>query len=147
MTVKPKYTLGDDADGLKIVVFEQYGSFIYDSFYMLDPSESESGAWEIWLAEWDTPDMRQAKLINKQLEIYSDWVTRSEHVHLVLKSLQFGYEVGEYDGQSRVQAINKFAFAAMTGLADIMEVNEAAHSAGFGIDEDGRNFGNKDINQ
>lgn len=143
MSQKAKYTL-DEGGGLKIVVFDQYGDLDYDSFYILDPSESESEAWEVWLAEWNDSDMKQADLIRKQIEIHSEWVTKTEHVHLVLQSLQFGYEVGHHDGQTRMQALNRFSFAALTGEVDITELNEAAHQADFAISEDGRNYSKQD---
>lgn len=142
MTQKAQYTL-DEGGGLKVVVFDQYGGLDYDSFYILDPAESESKAWEVWLAEWNDPDMKQADLIRKQIEIHSEWVTKTEHVHLVLQSLQFGYEVGDHDGRTRIQALNRFTFAALTGKVDITELNEAAHQADFGISEDGENYANK----
>ncbi|WP_298571847.1 hypothetical protein [uncultured Aliiroseovarius sp.] len=143
MTEKPKYVLGDADRGLQIFVFDQYGSLSFDSFYVLDPSESKSKAWEVWLAEWSDPDMKRADLIRKQIEIHSDWVTTTQHVHLVCQSLEYGYDIGEFDGETRMQAINRFAHAALTGEADATELYEATHQAGFGIEEDGSNYSRK----
>ena len=140
---EPKYTLGDDDENLKIAVFYQYGDFSFDSFYILEPSESKSQAWEVWYAEWKGPDLKQANLIRKLVEIRSSWITKTEHVHLVCQSLALGYEVGEYDGETRIQALNRFAIAALTGKAGISELNEAAHQADLGITEDGSNFSNR----
>ncbi len=153
MKTKPHYILDEINSmkaGLKVVVFDQYGNFEFDSFVIFDPSETSSKGWEVWYTEWHSaesdeignPDMGDVK--RKLIEIHSDWVTSVEHVHLVCQSLAMGYEVGHHDGRVLVQSSMKYALSALTGGSDLVELSEAAYQNGFSPKEDGSSFANKD---
>tara|TARA_B110000908_G_scaffold31396_1_gene37339 strand:- start:352 stop:825 length:474 start_codon:yes stop_codon:yes gene_type:complete len=153
MNNKPHYIL-DEINlmkaGLKVVVFDQYGNFEFDSFVVFDPSETSSKGWEVWYTEWNgaesneigDPDKGDVK--RKLIEIHSDWVTSTEHVHLVCQSLTMGYEVGDHDGRMEMQSSMRFALAALTGGVELDGLREAAQQDGFMPKEDGSSFANKD---
>jgi len=124
-----------ESEYLVVKVFDEYGGFDYDQFYIQAPSETKSAGWEVWLAEWHDPDLKRADLIRKQLEIHSSWVTSSEHVRLIIKALSIGFDAGEKSGKSEMQTIFKFSMAAMTGAADTTDIHEAALQAGYGPDD------------
>jgi len=137
--------------GLKVVVFDQYGDFQFDSFVIFDPSETSSKGWEVWYTEWNdveldevgNPEIGDVK--RKLIEIHSDWITSTQHVHLVCQSLAMGYEVGNYDGHAEARSYMKYAMAALTGRVDNGELGEAAHQQGFAPKEDGSSFAKKDV--
>ncbi len=154
MKNEPHYILDEvnlQKAGLKVVVFDQYGDFEFDSFVIFDPSETSSKGWEVWYAEWDgveideIGDSAKADVKRKLIEIHSEWVTSFEHVHLVCQSLAMGYQVGEHDGRSRVQSSMKYAIAALTGRVDATELEEAAYQHGYIPKEDGSSFARKDV--
>lgn len=136
--------------GLKVVVFDQYGDFEFDSFVIFDPSETSSKGWEVWYTEWDgvenedvgNPEFGDVK--RKLIEVHSDWVTSTEHVHLVCQSLAMGYQVGDHDGRAEVQSCMKYALAALTGGVEIGDLREAASQEGFMPSEDGSSFAKKE---
>lgn len=153
MKNKPHYVMdevGIVPAGLKIVVFDQYGDFGFDSFVIFDPSETSSKGWEVWYTEWNeveiedvgNPDIGDVK--RKLLEIHSDWVTTTQHVHLVCQSLAMGYQVGEHDGRVAMQSNFNYAIAALTGAASADGLHEAAHQEGYSPKEDGSSFASKD---
>lgn len=129
-TRKPKYI--KEADQLKVVVYDEQGGFDFDSFYIFDPTESKSGAWEVWHTEWTGDELQKGDVIKKLIEIHSEWVTCTEHVHLVCQCLSMGYDAGEQAGVKQMQSCAKYAFAALTGDANMMELHEAAYQNGFG---------------
>lgn len=154
MKNKPHYILNEInlmEAGLKVVVFDQYGNFEFDSFVIFNPSETSSKGWEVWYTEWNdvesdeigNPDRGDVK--RKLIEIHSDWVTSTEHVHLVCQSLAMGYEVGDHDGRVDMQSCMKYAFAALTGGVEVNELRESAHQRGFIPKEDGSSFAKKDV--
>lgn len=127
--MKPKYTR--EQDNLKVVVYDDYGGFDFDSFYIFDPSESESGAWEVWYTEWSDGDAKSGNVVRKMIEIHSDWVTNTQHVHLVCQSLAMGYDDGEQAGIKQMRACAKYALTVLTREADISDLYEAAYQHGF----------------
>lgn len=152
MKNEPKYTLdevGIVPAGLKVVVFDQYGDFGFDSFVIIDPSETSSKGWEVWYTEWegvereDVGNVDQGDVQRKLIEIHSDWVTTTQHVHLVCQCLAMGYDVGFHDGKTSIQSSVRFALSALTGKTDVATLFEAAHQEGFMDSEDGTSYGKR----
>lgn len=141
MTDKPQFTLGEDH--FKVLVFDQYGDFDFDSFCILDPTESASKGWEVWCAEWHDSELKRGDLKHKLIEIHSEWVTKTQHVHLVCRSLAMGHHIGDYDGRTAMIACSDFVKSVFSGGAGFTELYEAAHQNGFGRPHNGKNFADK----
>ncbi len=118
---------------VKIVVHDQQWDFDFDSYAILDPSETKSGSWELWQAEWHDPNLKQGDLEKKLIEVSGESVRDLEDFHLVLSSLQLGFEDGYQDGKIEMQKVSKLALKAMCGeVADstLTEISELAEQEG-----------------
>ena len=115
----------------RVTVYDQQFNFDFDSYYVMEPNETQSGAWEVWYAEYHGEDMKQAELTKKLIEVRGDSIKKLEDLQNFMAGLILGFGDGYEDGKRSSQQAAKFAFKALMGDADIDVLIEAAEQDGF----------------
>ncbi|WP_170402373.1 hypothetical protein [Ruegeria arenilitoris] len=116
-------------EALTIKVHEEDERFDYDSFYIMEPHETESGRWEVWYAEWDDPDLNSGQVKKLLLEIESEFISKVNDVRSILSALTIGFEIGNQTGISEMKKSARYAFSVLAGDEDITDLHELAFQA------------------
>ncbi|PIB26673.1 hypothetical protein BFP76_12365 [Amylibacter kogurei] len=115
-----------EGQDFKIIVHDRCWNFDYDSYYIMEPSESNSGGWEVWEAEWLDAEMKKADLKHVLLEAHGKAFAKIKDLHLALSFLPIGFGCGYKDGLKTMKQANKFAFQSLSGEIDCADLIEAA---------------------
>ena len=109
------------------IALEKYQ--LFDNYCLIVPSESKSGAWEVWSVEWLDISNDDFEIQEKLIEVRHEEVNSPVHVHLICDALRMGHEAGTKHGIAMMQSSTKYALAALTGEGDIMKIYEAAYQS------------------